>query len=62
MYEPGKVIYIGGGNDAGTDLPSAATEVIDLTEATPDVAAGRDHAVPQAPAQRDRCCPTAPCW
>jgi galactose oxidase len=35
MYEPGKVIYIGGGNDAGTDLPSAATEVIDLTDATP---------------------------
>ena len=35
MYQPGKVIYIGGGNDAGTDLPSAATEVIDLTEATP---------------------------
>lgn len=30
MYAPGKVIYIGGGNDAGTDLPSAATEVIDL--------------------------------
>ena len=35
MYAPGKVIYIGGGNDAGTDLPSAAAEVIDLTEATP---------------------------
>ena len=35
MYEPSKVIYIGGGNDAGTDLPSAATEVIDLTETTP---------------------------
>jgi galactose oxidase len=35
MYQPGKVIYIGGGNDAGTDLPTAATEVIDLTDATP---------------------------
>ena len=35
LYEPGKVIYIGGGNDAGTDLPSAAAEVIDLAEATP---------------------------
>jgi hypothetical protein len=35
MYQPGKVIYIGGGNDAGTDLPAAAAEVIDLTEATP---------------------------
>ncbi len=30
MYEPGKVIYIGGGNDQGTDLPTAASEVIDL--------------------------------
>jgi len=35
MYAPGKVVYVGGGNDAGTDLPSAAVEVIDLTEATP---------------------------
>ncbi len=35
MFAPGKVIYVGGGNDAGTDLPSAATEVIDLTEPTP---------------------------
>lgn len=35
MYEPGKVIYLGGGNDAGTDLPSAATEVIDLAAAQP---------------------------
>jgi galactose oxidase len=34
-YEPGKVIYIGGGNDAGTDLPSAATDVIDLNAAEP---------------------------
>ena len=30
MYDVGKVIYIGGGNDAGTDLPTAAAEVIDL--------------------------------
>lgn len=35
MYEPGKVTYIGGGNDAGTDLPSAATEVIDLRDTPP---------------------------
>ncbi|MGH3567414.1 MAG: galactose oxidase-like domain-containing protein [Pseudonocardia sp.] len=35
MYEPGKVIYIGGGNDAGTDLPTAATEVIDLGATPP---------------------------
>jgi galactose oxidase len=35
MYERGKVVYIGGGNDAGTDLPTAAVEVIDLTAATP---------------------------
>ena len=35
MYAPGKVIYVGGGNDAGTDLPTAAAEVIDLTAATP---------------------------
>jgi galactose oxidase len=35
MYAPGKVIYVGGGNDAGSDLPTAATEVIDLTEPTP---------------------------
>lgn len=31
MYEPDKVIYIGGGNDAVTDLPSAATDLIDLS-------------------------------
>jgi hypothetical protein len=31
MYEPDKVVYIGGGNDAGTDLPSAATDRIDLS-------------------------------
>lgn len=35
MYAPGKVIYIGGGNDAGSGLPSDAAEVIDLNEATP---------------------------
>ncbi|MBN9101799.1 MULTISPECIES: glyoxal oxidase [unclassified Pseudonocardia] len=34
-YAPGKVAYIGGGNDAGTDLPTAATEVIDLTATPP---------------------------
>ncbi len=35
LYGPGKVVYIGGGNDAGTDLPGAATEVIDLTATPP---------------------------
>lgn len=35
MYAPGKVVYVGGGNDAGSDLPTAAVEVIDLTEPTP---------------------------
>ncbi|MGH3800169.1 MAG: galactose oxidase-like domain-containing protein [Pseudonocardiaceae bacterium] len=30
MYDAGKVIYIGGGNDGTTDLPTAAAEVIDL--------------------------------
>lgn len=34
-YGPGKVAYVGGGNDAGTDLPAAATEVIDLTATPP---------------------------
>jgi galactose oxidase len=35
MYEPGKVISIGGGNDAGSDLPTAECEVIDLADPTP---------------------------
>jgi galactose oxidase len=35
QYAPGKVLYAGGGNDAGTDLPTAATEVIDLDDAAP---------------------------
>ena len=35
MYEPGKVIYIGGGNDPGSGLPAAATEVIDLSATSP---------------------------
>jgi galactose oxidase len=35
MYEPGKVIYIGGGNDPTTDVPTAAAEVIDLSEDPP---------------------------
>jgi galactose oxidase len=30
MYDVGKVIYIGGGNNAGTHAPTAETEVIDL--------------------------------
>ncbi len=35
MYAPGKVLYVGGGNDAGSDLPTATAEVIDLTEPAP---------------------------
>jgi galactose oxidase len=35
MYEVGKVIYIGGGNDPGTHVPTAAAETIDLTVANP---------------------------
>ncbi len=34
-YEPGKVVYMGGGNDAGTDLPSAANDAIDLESTLP---------------------------
>ncbi|MBV8995605.1 MAG: hypothetical protein JO287_18335, partial [Pseudonocardiales bacterium] len=30
MYDAGKVIYIGGGNDATTDVPTAAAEIVDL--------------------------------
>ena len=30
MYDTGKVIYIGGGNDAATDVPTAAAEIVDL--------------------------------
>jgi galactose oxidase len=30
MFDAGKVIYIGGGNDVVTDVPTAAAEVIDL--------------------------------
>jgi glycosidase len=35
MYDVGKVIYIGGGNDPGTNAPSANAETIDLTAANP---------------------------
>jgi galactose oxidase len=30
MYDAGQVIYIGGGNDGATDVPTAASEVVDL--------------------------------
>jgi galactose oxidase len=50
MYDAGKVIYIGGGNDQGSDLPTAATEIIDLDadhpawqEATPMLFRRRQH-------------------
>lgn len=35
MYEPGKVIYIGGGNDGTSDVPTSAVEVIDLGDNPP---------------------------
>ncbi|MFY9808326.1 MAG: galactose oxidase-like domain-containing protein [Pseudonocardiaceae bacterium] len=35
MYDAGKVIHIGGGNDGSTDIPTAATEVIDLCADSP---------------------------
>jgi len=35
MYDMDKVIYIGGGNDEGTHEPTAAAEVIDLSQGQP---------------------------
>jgi hypothetical protein len=35
MYDVGKVIYVGGGNDPTTHVPTAAAEIIDLTTANP---------------------------
>jgi galactose oxidase len=35
MYAEGKVIYIGGGNDDGTQLPTNEVEIIDLNSAQP---------------------------
>ena len=35
MYDVGKVIFIGGGNQGANDLPSAQAEVIDLTAPAP---------------------------
>ncbi len=35
MYDVGKVIYIGGGNDVTTDVPTAAAEIIDLSADPP---------------------------
>jgi galactose oxidase len=35
MYDVGKVIYIGGGNDQPTRAPTSAAEIIDLTAANP---------------------------
>jgi hypothetical protein len=35
MYAPGKVIFIGGGNDPNTKQPTNACEIIDLTAAAP---------------------------
>ncbi len=36
MYNPGKVIHIGGGNDGATDVPTAAAEVVDLCAKPPE--------------------------
>lgn len=35
MYEPGKVLYVGGGNGGASDVPTAAAEVIDLHQNPP---------------------------
>jgi len=35
MYEIGKILYIGGGNNPDTQKPTAGAEIIDLTAATP---------------------------
>lgn len=35
MYAPGRIIFIGGGNDAVTNVPTAAVEVIDFNEDVP---------------------------
>ena len=35
MYDAGKVIYIGGGNDGTTDTPTAVAEVVDLSANLP---------------------------
>ncbi|NMO90303.1 galactose oxidase-like domain-containing protein [Actinomycetospora sp. TBRC 11914] len=35
LYRPGKVIYLGGGNDPGPDTPTARTSLIDLAEPEP---------------------------
>jgi len=35
MYDIGKVIYIGGGSDGTTDVPTAAAEVVDLCASPP---------------------------
>ena len=35
MYDVGKIIYIGGGNDSNTNLPSDIVEVIDLQQNSP---------------------------
>jgi hypothetical protein len=35
MYDEGKIIYIGGGNDSGSGLPTDAVEVIDFKEMQP---------------------------
>ena len=35
MYDVGKVVYIGGGNNPGSHVPTAAAEIIDLTAANP---------------------------
>lgn len=42
MYDSGKLIYTGGGNDAGSQLPSKQTEIIDLNAAVPSWSTARD--------------------
>ncbi|HEY2194684.1 MAG TPA: galactose oxidase-like domain-containing protein [Actinomycetospora sp.] len=47
MYEPGKVIYIGGGNDPGPDTPTARTTLIDLSGPAPAWREGPPMAFPR---------------
>ena len=35
MYEPNKVLYVGGGNEVGSHAPTAEAEIIDLNAAAP---------------------------
>ena len=52
MYDVSKVIYIGGGNNAGTHAPTAETEIIDLGANQPTWQKTSAMAFPRRRAQR----------